>query len=66
MLNVPCKKSTLSLSSLITEASLVLAVSVSVRARMRDGEAGLDSGTFGFSADHGSATQTWKCSDVSS
>lgn len=66
MLNVPWKTSTLSLSSLITEASLVPVLSVAVRARMRLGNAGLDSGTFGSSADHGSAAQTWKCSDVSS
>lgn len=33
MLNVPCEKSTLSLSSLITEASLVPVLSVFVRAR---------------------------------
>lgn len=55
VLNVPWEKSTLSLSSRITEASLVPVLSVCACGRMRLAKAGFDSGAFGFSADHGSA-----------
>lgn len=65
-LNVPWEKSTLSLSSRITEPSLLPVLSVCACGRARVARAGLDSSTFGFSADHGSATPTGKCSDVSS